>query len=204
MADAEIPKGYMEDQMGRLWPDRLISPLDRERDALVRELVQEGRVLSEALAAYKAKAMGACEAFIERSAREYDTTLGGEKGNVTLATFDGRLRLTLATYDKVQFDERLQVAKKLIDECIKRWTKRSNQNARVLIQDAFKVDRRGRLDVQRLLSLRQAEIDDADWKKAMDALSKAITVSKSQQHLRLQRRRDDGGYDPIPLSLSGV
>ncbi|MCY4377354.1 MAG: DUF3164 family protein [Spirochaetaceae bacterium] len=194
----------MEDQMGRLWPDRLISPVDRERDKLVRELVEEGQKLSAALAAYKAKATSACQAFVDRSASEFGTTLGGEKGNVTLSTFDGRLRLTLATYDRIQFDERLQVAKKLIDGCIKRWTKNSNSNAKTLIQQAFKVDRRGRLDVPALLELRTLEIDDPEWKKAMDALSKAIKVSRSQQYLRLQRRREDGGYDPIPLALAGV
>lgn len=204
MAEIEIPKGYREDQQGRLVPDKLISKLDKERDELVRLLGEEGMKLSAELAAYKARTIAAAQKFIARSAAEYDTQLGGQKGNVTMSTYDGRLRITLTTHDRIQFDERLQVAKQLIDKCLRRWTKNANANVRALTQEAFKADRRGRLDTGRLLSLRKLKIEDAEWQKAMSALSDAITVTRSQQYLRLQRRREDGGYDPIHLSIAAV
>lgn len=201
-ADVEIPKGYKEDPQGRLVPQKLISQLDRERDELVSRLAQEGEELAAKLADYKERAIAATQQFIERSAAEYSAKIGGEKGNVTLSTYDGRRRITLTSHDRMQFDERLQTAKSLIDECVKRWTKNANANARTLIQDAFKADRRGRIDTGRLLSLRTLKIDDAQWKEAMRALSDAITVTRSAQYLRLQRRRADGGYEPIHLSIA--
>ena len=205
MADIEIPKGYREDQQGRLVPEKLISQLDKERDELVRLLAEEGMKLSAELAAYKARAVAATQQFIDRSAAEYAAKLGGDKGNITMSTYDGRLRITLTTHDRMQFDERLQVAKALIDACVRRWTKNANANARMLIQDAFKVDRRGRLDTGRLLALRKLKIDDDQWKEAMRALSDAITVTRSRQYLRLQRRREgDGGYEPIHLSIAAT
>lgn len=205
MADIEIPKGYREDQQGRLVPEKLISQLDKERDELVRLLAEEGMKLSAELAAYKARAVAATQRFIDRSAAEYAAKLGGDKGNITMSTYDGRLRITLTTHDRMQFDERLQVAKALIDACVQRWTKNANANVRVLIRDAFKVDRRGRLDTGRLLALRKLEIADEQWKEAMRALSDAITVTRSRQYLRLQRRREgDGGYEPIHLSIAAT
>ena len=205
MADIEIPKGYREHQQGRLVPEKLISQLDKERDELVRLLAEEGMKLSAELAAYKARAVAATQQFIDRSAAEYAAKLGGDKGNITMSTYDGRLRITLTTHDRMQFDERLQVAKALIDACVRRWTKNANANARMLIQDAFKVDRRGRLDTGRLLALRKLKIDDDQWKEAMRALSDAITVTRSRQYLRLQRRREgDGGYEPIHLSIAAT
>lgn len=205
MADIEIPKGYREDQQGRLVPEKLISKLDKERDELVRLLAEEGMKLSAELAAYKARAVAATQQFIDRSAAEYAAKLGGDKGNITMSTYDGRLRITLTTHDRMQFDERLQVAKALIDACVQRWTKNANANVRVLIRDAFKVDRRGRLDTGRLLALRKLEIADEQWKEAMRALSDAITVTRSRQYLRLQRRREgDGGYEPIHLSIAAT
>lgn len=195
---------YLEDAQGRLVPLKLVNKVDLERDKLVRKLVEEGAKISAELTDYKRRALEACAAFVERSAKEYETTLGGEKGNITLSSYDASVRLTLATHERLHFDERLQVAKKLVDECIKKWAKGTRAEVRALITDAFKVDRKGRLDTGRLLSLRSLDIKDDQWRQAMAALSDAVTVSRSQQYLRLQRRRDDGGYDPIPLSLASV
>lgn len=195
---------YLEDAQGRLVPLRLVAKVDLERDKLVRGIVEEGAKLSAELADYKRRALEACAAFVERSAREYKATLGGEKGNITLSSYDASVRLSLATHDRMQFDERLQIAKSLVDECIQRWAKGTRSEVRALIGDAFKTDKKGRLDTGRLLSLRGLDIKDEQWQAAMKALSAAITVIRSQQYLRLQRRRADGGYDPIPLSLASV
>ena len=203
---AETPalKGYMENSIGHLVPDRLVAPLDRKRDAVVRRVVKEGMELSAALAAYRRSAAEACETFLQESAAKYDTQLGGEKGNVTLSSYDGRLRLSLATYDRMTFDERLQIAKTLIDECVKKWTRNTRKEPRALIEAAFQVDKKGRLDPHRLLALRKLNIQDEQWCKAMTALSDSIQLSRSKQYLRLQRRKGDGGYENIPLSLASV
>ena len=202
--DAPVIKGYMENSIGHLVPDRLVAPLDRRRDEVVRRIVEEGMKLSVSLAAYRRGAHEACETFLEESAAKYDTQLGGDKGNVTLTSFDGSLRLSLATYDRMTFDERLQIAKKLIDECVKKWTRNTRKEPRALIEAAFQVDKKGRLDPHRLLSLRKLNIKDEQWEKAMEALTESIQTSRSKQYLRLQRRRADGGYENIPLSLASV
>ena len=201
---AAPPRGYREDSQGRLVPERLISPLDRERDRIVREIAEEGARLSVALAAFKRRSLEAAEAFVARSAAEYDTTIGGKKGNLVLSSYDGRHRISISTHDRLAFDERLQIAKSLIDKCISRWTRTANREARVLIQEAFRVDRRGRIDVQRLLQLRQLHISDPQWQEAMRALGDSITSTRSQRYLRLQRRREDGGYDPVHLSIAAA
>ena len=202
--EAPVIKGYMENSIGHLVPDRLVSPLDRKRDAVVRQVVEEGAKLSEQIAAYKQRTMEACESFLAESAAKFDTQFGGEKGNVTLTSYDGRMRVSLATYDRMTFDERLQIAKKLIDECVKKWTRNSRKEPRALIEAAFQVDKKGRLDPHRLLALRKLSIKDEQWERAMQALSESIQVHRSKQYLRLQRRRGDGGYDNVPLSLHSV
>ena len=203
-AETPVIKGYMENSIGHLVPDRLVSPLDRKRDQVVRRIVEEGVELSAALAAYRQRASEAAEAFLQESAAKFDTQLGGDKGNVTLTSFDGRLRLSLSTYDRMTFDERLQIAKQLIDECVKKWTRNSRKEPRALIEAAFQVDKKGRLDPHRLLALRKLNIKDEQWEKAMAALTESIQTSRSKQYLRLQRRRGDGGYENIPLSLASV
>ena len=92
---------------------------------------------------------------------------GGTKGNITLPTYDGAFKLQIATAENVMFDERLQAAKTLIDECINEWAKGSRPEIMVLVQQAFQTDKEGNLNVGRILALRRLEIADERWKAAM-------------------------------------
>lgn len=70
------------------------------------------------LAQFKVAAMNEVTEFVERSLAEYDVKHGGKKGNVTLISFDGAYKVVRQMQETLVFDERLQAAKALIDECI--------------------------------------------------------------------------------------
>ena len=117
MAEAQTPAGYRQDARGRLIPEETIRPIDLQRDELVRELVAGARTVSAELSAFKARAFADIEAFVQLSAEEYGVNVGGNKGNIQLTSFDGRYKVLRAKADEIQFDERLQAAKALIDQC---------------------------------------------------------------------------------------
>jgi len=77
--------------------------------------------------------------------------VGGRKGNITLTPFDGKYRIVRSVSDRLEFDERLQAAKALIDECIKEWTESSRSEIRALIGNAFQVDKASRINAKRIL-----------------------------------------------------
>jgi len=54
-------------------------------------------------------------AFIQLSAEKYEVKVGGNKGNVSLLSFDGRYKIVRQVAENITFDERLQAAKALID-----------------------------------------------------------------------------------------
>ena len=68
--------------------------------------------------------------------------VGGNKGNVTLMSYDGRLKIQRNIAENISFDERLQAAKQLIDECLEEWTEGSRDEIKVIINNAFHVDKR--------------------------------------------------------------
>ncbi|MCR6664561.1 MAG: DUF3164 family protein, partial [Methyloversatilis sp.] len=113
------------------------------RDELVREKVAAAKALSAMLAEFKAKAFADVGVFLEMSAEEYGVKLGGNKGNVTLITFDGRFKVVRQVREALVFDERLQAAKALIDECLQEWTTGSRDEIKALINDAFQVNKEG-------------------------------------------------------------
>lgn len=204
MTEVSIPKGYWQDANGALIPVSKIKPIDMDRHTTVTELAAEAKNVSASLLAFKLQAMTAIQDFVQRSLAEYEVKTGGNKGNVTLISFDGRYKITRQMQDSIVFDERLQAAKALIDECIHAWAKGSNSNIKVLVNDAFQVDKAGKVNTSRILGLRRLAIVDPTWTRAMGAISDSMRVSSSKAYVRFYERDEAGEYYPINLDVAGV
>lgn len=201
----QTPKGHMRNAMGHLVPIDLVKPIDQERDRLVRELAQEAIRLNAELKKTKVRIFGDVSAFVDLSSEQYGVKRGGKKGNLTLHTYDGRFKLQLQTAEAMTFDERLQAAKALIDECINEWAATSRPEIKVLVQQAFQTDKEGNLNVGRVLALRRLEIKDERWQSAMKAIGESIQVVGSKQYIRFYERvGDTDRYEAIPLDMVGV
>jgi hypothetical protein len=140
----QIPDGFKQDAKGRLIPESQIKPIDIERSDLVTALIEKAKEQQQQLCDFKALAFGDIAAFVQLSAEQYEVNLGGAKGNLTLFSFDGKYKVVRQCQDSIRFDERLQAAKALIDECIQSWSADSNDNLKALINDAFQVDKEGK------------------------------------------------------------
>jgi hypothetical protein len=194
----------MTDSQGRLVPIDLVKPLDKLRDQTVQLIVARAHMLRQAVTDFKRDTMSDLTAFLNTSAEEYGKTFGGEKGNVTLMSFDGRHKVLIAIDESIIFDERLQVAKKIIDECIVRWSEGSRSEIRALVTDAFYVDKAGRLNTNRILGLRRLPIEDPEWKRAMQAITDSIQIAESKQYIRIYERDPQGEYKQIALDPAKV
>ncbi|WP_197329550.1 DUF3164 family protein [Ralstonia syzygii] len=203
--DNTIPAGYWQDVEGRLIPENMVKPIDRARDDIVRELITKAKAVSATLAEFKAKAFGDVNAFVAMSAEQYGVTLGGKKGNVTLMTFDGRFKIVRQIQESVIFDERLQAAKQLIDECIQTWSAGSRDEIKALINDAFQVNKEGKINTSRVLGLKRLNINDEKWLRAMQAIADSVQVAGSKPYVRLYERISDSDeYKPISLDIAAV
>lgn len=200
-----IQEGYRQDAKGHLVPVELIKPIDLARDELVTELVKKANSVSALLGEFKAAAFGDIKAFVEMSAEQYGAAIGGKKGNVTLLTFDGRFKIIHAVQDSIKFDERLQAARALIDECAAEWTQDARSEVRVLVNEAFRTDKAGEISTGRVLGLRRLEIQDGRWQRAMQAIGEAVQVVGSKSYLRVYERIGDSDqYAPIPLDIASI
>lgn len=203
---AAVPEGYMRNVQGHLVPHELVAPIDRARDELVREMVAGAKELRSQMAAFKRKWFGDVNAFASMSAEQYGAKLGGVKGNITLHSFDGTLKVQFASADNIVFDERLQAAKELVDACIAEWSEGSRPEIKAIVQAAFDTDKEGKLNTGRVLSLRRLDIRDPKWLQAMQAIGDSVTVVGSKQYIRFYERVEGGNdeYVAIVLDLAGV
>lgn len=205
MQNIEQNGDFWKDPQGRLVPVELIKPIDRARDELVRSIVHKAVVLNDRLATFKASTFGDIEAFIELSAEQYNARIGGKKGNVTLMTFDGKYKVMRAIQESIAFDERLQAARALIDECLSDWVQGARPEVITLINDAFRTDTKGEIRTARVLALRRLDIHDDRWNRAMKAIGEACMVVGSKAYVRVYERVGDSDqYQPISLDIAGV
>lgn len=197
-----VPAGYRTNAQGHLIPESQVKPVDKLRDEVVMQIVANARQQRQTLAAFKLESMQKIADFTDLSASEYGVEYGGTKGNVTLVSFDGRYKLIRAVGEHRVFDERIQAAKKLIDDCISEWSVGANEKIMAMIDHAFRVNKQGKIDINQVLGLRQLNIDDAKWNEAMDAIADAIQVTGTSQYLRIYERQADGNYQQISLDLA--
>lgn len=197
-------KDYMTDDKGRLTPVDAIKPIDLLRDETVCQAAQKVIALNNKMKAEKKALFALVYDFLELSANEYDTQFGGKKGNVSLPSFNGKYKIQIAMSDNIVFDERLQIAKTLIDECISEWSAGSATEIMTLVNDAFQVDKEGKVSTYRVLGLRRHDFDHPKWLKAMAAIADAMQVTSTTEYIRMYQRNDKGKYIQIPLDFSKV
>ncbi len=198
----DVPEGYMRDGQGRLVPIDMVKPVDKARDDIVREIVRKALAVAGEIAEFKHRALGDIEAFIELSADTHGVKMGGEKGNVTLRSFDGKYKIERAINESMGFDEQLQVAKSLIDECIHEWCEGSRSEIKALINDAFQVDKGKFINISRILSLRKLDIQDEKWQRAMKIIGESLQVDGSKTYIRIYKRGKDGKYEHVSLDVA--
>lgn len=202
-ADAPVvPDGYMANSKGHLIPVDKVKAVDKLRDEEVIAMVRMAKVLNEDMRRVKNRLFASFNDFVALSAQEYEVQLGGKKGNTTLFSYDGKYKVQLAVSENIVFDERLQIAKNLIDECLTDWTRDSSDNIKVIINQAFQVDKEGKISTHRVLSLRSLDINDDNWLRAMDAIGDAIQVTDTKEYIRFYERDDKGAYHQIALDFS--
>lgn len=179
------PEGYLEDAKGRLVPQDQISPLEIEEDALVRHVYEMFKAQHELLTVLKLKTFSGVQALVDLADEQYGAKIGGKKGNLTLYSFDGRIKLTRKNADDIAFGIELQAAKALIDECLHEWTEGGPEEIKALITDAFRVDKEGKISTGKVLGLRRHKFKHPKWRRAMEAISDAVKVVAQKSYVQV-------------------
>lgn len=196
---------YKTNAQGHLVPVEQIKVIDMLRDELVCNVAATFAAERNALAKLKQNIMSEVYAFVEQSAEQFGAKLGGKKGNITLMSFDGKFKIQVQISEYISFDERLQVAKSLIDECIHTWSDGANANILALVNDAFQVDKEGQVSTSRILGLRRLNIDDLKWQQAMSAIADSMTTVGSKTYIRCYERQGlEDQFKQISLDFASL
>ncbi|MBN8283412.1 DUF3164 family protein [Zoogloea sp.] len=203
MADTAIPEGYLLNPAGHLVPREQVREQDLLRDQVATELADRALNIHHQLKAFKARALADIADLVSVSAEKYKVAIGGEKGNVTITTFDGKYKVVRAYAERITFTEEIEAAKALINACIIRWSEGANDNIRALVDRAFRTDSKGQIKTAAVLELLRLEITDDEWERAMDAIRDSIQSTGTSVYVRVYQRIDGTDqYRAISLDLA--
>ncbi len=194
---------WWADAKGKLVPVTAIKPMDKLIDETVRKIMGYAVPLSEQVSRFKGHTFDDVASLMDLIAQDYGTSMGGKKGNITLMSFDGLLKVQVQVQDQIEFGPELQAAKLLVDECITEWGSKSGPEIQALVTRAFQVDKQGQINRAELFMLRRVQIDDMRWMRAMDAITDSIRIIGSKTYVRFYRReKHDGPWKAVTIDIA--
>lgn len=200
-----VPKGFHQNAVGHLVPDDLIDEHDLLRDELVNELMAQCEVTSQQLGVIKRSMADSVAAFVSLVGDKYGVKIGGEKGNVTLTSFDGLRKIQRARAGRVGVGESILAAEAIIGDLLNEWTEGAPGELRTIIDRAFRRNQEGQLSVPRLIDLTKVDIKDKRWAQAVKAIQDALYEQDTITYFRAYRRDStDAPWQAVPLDLAAV
>lgn len=208
---AELPSGrveidgrqYMNDARGALVPAELVKATDQLEDETTRQIMGYMVALSEQISRFKEHTFDDIGALDSIFAQEHGAKLGGRKGNKTLMSFDGCLKIEVRVADQLDFGPELQIAKQLVDECLNEWSADARAEIRAIVTRAFNTDKEGLINRSEIFTLLRLDIEDERWRRAMDAIRSAMRVVGSKTYVRGWRRdAPDAAWQAVPVDLA--
>ena len=199
-------QGNWLDSKGRPVPEEYIRPEDKKRDKLVESILKRVSKLSAKLESEKTEIVDAIEKYLKELAKD-NKVREGWKGNILLYNFSQNLCIERRIDETVSFDERLQMVKTTIDKWINNKLKDTDPTLSKVIAQAFSVDKQGRINTAMLLKLKRIDIQDAEWKKAMQLLDDSIFVKSSKMALRFRSKDTkvpEGGWVEVSLNFNDI
>lgn len=196
-------KEYCINSTGSMVPIEAVKDIDKLRDGVVLTIAERIKALEAYMKEIKAKCMSDIEEFVKISAEQYGVKMGGTKGNVMLTSYDGSVQVIMAQSNNLVVNEGVNAAKELIDDYLTDITSNASSDLRAIVTMAFKV-KQGRMDVKRLMELRQCNIRDERWLKAMEIISDSVTVASTTPCLRLRDRTAEGAFKTHMLEFSTI
>lgn len=205
----EIPKGYMQNANGGFDPISKIKPQKLEEDKIVKKIAEYADKLSAEISRFKIHTHDDIDALIDVLATEYGIKpsglKAGGKGNVSFQTYDGLTKVQISVQDRLSFGPELLAAKAKFDEFIKQESKNASHTVKLLLNQAFQLDKEGRINRGKLFALKNFKLDDPLWSEGIRALNDAVTIESTKSYIRIHRRRSvEDAWQPVNLDIAAA
>ena len=207
---------YYTDVRGDKVAANYLSSYEKLRDKIANRIAKRWAEEQTRLAKIKADTVNDIQTLVEAAEKDNDVSLGGEKGNIQFRSFNGNITIISDRQFRTEFDERLKLAEKLIEEAIAEMTAKAEQlqdqemkqtvlNLVEIARKAFKPRKSGNLDMQRIRDLRKYQVKHPKWEQACEIISDCERTVGHRDYLRvLVRNAPDAKPEPVVLDIAAL
>lgn len=200
-----IPPGYLMDHKGRLVPESQVRDHEKLEDQTVLKIHGYAVDLAAQIGRFKGHSYADIGTYLDILGDKYGLTKRGAagKGNITLTSFDGLRRVQVKMADQMAFGPGLQIAKGLVDECLRAWSADARPELKAIVEQAFQTDKAGLVNREAIFRLLRLDIEDETWQRAMEALRESIRIEGAKSYLQVQERADhDSKWETIAVDMA--
>ena len=174
-----------KDAMGNEVPAKYVPAYDKAKDAAAQAIFESWKKEEAALARLWRLTTDRIGKIRELAANR-DRVALGKKGNFSFRSFDGKIEIRHDYARNVIFDERLSLAKELIDKAVEEMSETADSDLRELAAAAFRPRGKNRqLDRSRLHDICRMNIRNANWMKAVELIKAAEVETGRREYLRV-------------------
>ena len=164
---------------------------EHEREVLIKSLCAKAADMNQKIAELKATSFGQLDKFYERM-KEYGEISTDNRGNFSIKTKDGRLKIEYTNHVIREFDERAETAVEHMELFLKEeFVKKHSQEAYDMIKSLLhRKDSDGSFDINLINRLEQMRdrFNHEHWIKALDLFKESYSESGSSQYIRFYER----------------
>lgn len=192
------------DKDGREIPSGYLHKIDKDKHAAAIKIHKKASEISKRMADFKSLVFEIADDLYERTLTEKKIKLrDNSKGGYSITTIDKAIKVEITISETIAFDDRIDIAQKLINEYLEDKTKGSDAELSILINEAFRTTR-GRLDTRRILNLMKLQIKHQKWVKAMELIKESMSTRDSKRYIRVWERAENGEYKPVKLDFASI
>lgn len=176
------------DAMGREVPASYVPKFAKAKDAAARKILAAWKKEEARLKALWKETVAAVEKIHAEARKEekLEPAAVADKGYFSFRTFDGKVVVRLDRAREVSYNEKIDLAKELIDEAVEEIAGDTAGDLRTIVESAFKPRGKNRtLDRQRLGDICKMNVRNAKWQKAVELIKAAAEESGRMDYVRV-------------------
>lgn len=195
-------KTFWVDAEGMEVPKKYIPEFDQKRDEVVEDVFEHITTLYAQMREVKVHVTKEIAKYLFQVADQFDENW---QGGATIKNFAADKEVTVKKSKKLTFDERLKVAKSKIDSYIGSLLQGQAKDLQALVNNAFRIDGKGNVDVKQILRLRKLQIDNKQWQEAVKLIDESLTVEgiKTYYVFKVKNAADDS-WESIVLNFNTI
>ena len=195
---------FLENSKGKRVPIELINPADRDRERMINQVFELAEELQVQLIETKQKMYFAIAEFMKKhgGVPEFDVA---SMEQLHFTDFAAKRQLQIRKAEKIDYNEQLNTALRLLNECVEEWTQGDRPELCSLIQQVVSAGKKGKIDHAMLLRLQRINSTYPKFQKAQQLIAASINTYFAKQYLLIRKRDNaEGKFQTVNLNFSGI